>query len=570
MASERTKGFLDSLGLQTSTPTEQIRGTGATGFFNMARATGGGPISQTLGGLGAGLVGLGSPGGRSVRGFAENLNKGAETVQDMYSADRLGISLQQLRARKVLREQLGNISVGSGSLTEQINAATEVARKAHAIGDFEVAMNAAALRTQLQTQLNDQKQAGLEIRQTEAEVAETEDTRDLGIKATRVGEEIDGTGKAVRIDGPRADELGLGREAVGQWLYIDPAGNRHVVDGSELVTQDTDFGAFGVGGIPSKKDNVPAIAAMNGATSGKINTLRAPLTDMGSQAAILTDVTGILNAMANPEFALDLTGKAVIQGVRFGKFADNAANLVSMADGDNPANLGDYEWNGEVIGGPAAQRSAFVGRAKEEGFLVSTLNRLRGEQGLDEGRTLADFLPQGIQERLQASGANAKRIARIAEQYWANVMELAYLDARLQEPSNRGLSDKDIENALRRIGAATANPASFAQRQLQLTQRMEAAVDSLGSLIQVPRGAVTAKSDVIDFIWSPEARSRVKDQLKVAEKGLMQLLEGGESTVEISPRVRTLLDKQANGTPITREDLKGLSPDELDALEGAL
>jgi hypothetical protein len=119
------------------------------------------------------------------------------------------------------------------------------------------------------------------------------------------------------------------------------------------------------------------------------------------------------------------------------------------------------------------------------------------------------------------------QIARYAEQYWANVMELAYMDARLKEPSNRGLSDKDIENALRRIGAATASPASFAQRQLSLIRRVGDAIDALGEDITIPYGSKVRRNDLIDFIYRPEVRYKARDAVDVAEQALQEVYDKG-------------------------------------------
>ena len=46
-----------------------------------------------------------------------------------------------------------------------------------------------------------------------------------------------------------------------------------------------------------------------------------------------------------------------------------------------------------------------------------------------------------------------------AQRYRSNIMQLAYMEARQREPTNRGLSDKDIESALIQLGADSANPA---------------------------------------------------------------------------------------------------------------
>lgn len=57
-----------------------------------------------------------------------------------------------------------------------------------------------------------------------------------------------------------------------------------------------------------------------------------------------------------------------------------------------------------------------------------------------------------------------KRAAAASDQFRANIMELAYLAARMAEPSNRGLSDNDVQNALQRLAANSSNPQTILRR----------------------------------------------------------------------------------------------------------
>lgn len=67
----------------------------------------------------------------------------------------------------------------------------------------------------------------------------------------------------------------------------------------------------------------------------------------------------------------------------------------------------------------------------------------------------------GLSDELLRTGAEAT-------QHRARIMELAYMAARLAEPSNRGLSDKDITNALDRIAGNTTNPQVMLRRFIEL------------------------------------------------------------------------------------------------------
>jgi hypothetical protein len=310
---------------------------------------------------------------------------------------------------------------------------------------------------------------------------------------------------------------------VGQWEYIDAQGQTQIVDGVQLISREDDndlFTKYGVGGIDPKDDNILDLAAANGATKGNIGKMRGVLTDMSQQADVTLEVANLLLGMEDPEWVLDLTGKTAVQANRIVRFVENGAEIIAAADGGEAARRkyleSKHTFNGEETGGAHDQYKQFINRGKDEGFLLGTLNKLSSEQGLPGGSSLADFLPEGIANRLVEIGAGSQEIARVAEQYWANVMELAYMDAKLKEPSNRGLSDKDI-------GAATASPASLAQRQLSLTNRIAGAIDSLGDIITIPRGSRTQHRDVVDFIYAPKVRNKAAQGVARAQTALHEL-----------------------------------------------
>jgi len=110
-----------------------------------------------------------------------------------------------------------------------------------------------------------------------------------------------------------------------------------------------------------------------------------------------------------------------------------------------------------------------------------------GVEGLKAmGRDSTNWLSQLIQlpEGVAATSA-------AAQQHRASVMEMAYMAARLAEPSNRGLSDNDIKNALVRIAGDTSNPQvmmrRFLEMQLDAYNDLEAELDifrgSMGPMV---------------------------------------------------------------------------------------
>jgi hypothetical protein len=86
---------------------------------------------------------------------------------------------------------------------------------------------------------------------------------------------------------------------------------------------------------------------------------------------------------------------------------------------------------------------------------------------LDQWRGRANAPNAAIWETIQLPEW-ARASSAQAQNYRAQIIELAYLSARAAEPSNRGLSDNDIKNALRRLGAESANPAVLFRRSMEI------------------------------------------------------------------------------------------------------
>jgi len=86
-------------------------------------------------------------------------------------------------------------------------------------------------------------------------------------------------------------------------------------------------------------------------------------------------------------------------------------------------------------------------------------------------RTYADAVSDGahwIWDKLDLP-QNLRGASSAAQQHRAQIMELAYMAARMAEPSNRGLSDNDIKNALDRIAGNTSNPQVMMRRFIEMT-----------------------------------------------------------------------------------------------------
>lgn len=104
-----------------------------------------------------------------------------------------------------------------------------------------------------------------------------------------------------------------------------------------------------------------------------------------------------------------------------------------------------------------------------------------------EGQPLGEIilLPEGVSE----NSANSTV-------YRANIMNLAYLVARTQEPGGRGLSDNDIKAALQKLGVTTGNPQvifrNFADELfLRIASVQAQANSSVQSVVSGSDGEVT-------------------------------------------------------------------------------
>jgi hypothetical protein len=254
---------------------------------------------------------------------------------------------------------------------------------------------------------------------------------------------------------------------------------------------------------------------MNGLTGSVLTKTRGHVKDMGEQAGIIADMTDSMLNMYDPDLALDISAKALIGAQRLAILAENTSEVLTRAN-EKTHDSWIPSWNGKKV-----NEQSLAKLATSSDVLTSYL----AEQGLE----LANILPEHI---------NAD--SREAQLFQSNVMQMAYLDARLQEPSNRGLSDTDIKNALTRIGINTADPVVFARRQKQILQRLAGKIKNLGTEFggtsQVP------KAKIIDFVYQSSAISQIESAMERANARLDKLLTGGGQV-----------------------DLSGISDDDLDA-----
>ena len=496
------KGLFDELGIGAADEQallEQGRQQVGSRLFNQQRMLGqqASPLVRGVAAAAGGLV-SGENDGRSFRGVGQNFVRGGQAQQDKMAADAGGITVEQLRARREIRKLSSNF-VDDGNFDKRIATLKQIAATANKHGDLQTM--AAALRkvTEVEAEKLEHEKAGL----TNADTKRTQDMeKEIGLEAELLG---GGKGKAVRIN-----------EGVdtGKYLFIEAGKPDQIVRGGDLkIAGVTNPEARALTAGERNRETVEYWAAKNGATSGQIAKMRANMNSMSENTQIVANIADNLLAANDPQGILSVAGKAAIAADKSVSFVESVSS--TLADPRAPES--PITWNGKKTTAKG-QRAQFVNSAKKEGALLGMLNSIAGEKGLAEFADLNDFLPPNIRGNALA-----------AEQYWANVMELAYLDARLMEPSNRGLSDNDVKMALKRIGADTANPESFATRQIQVIDtKLLPAIDNLGSDFSVPADIESVDAtDVANFVYTRERRQAIRDTLLMARQKLIDVMEQG-------------------------------------------
>jgi hypothetical protein len=140
---------------------------------------------------------------------------------------------------------------------------------------------------------------------------------------------------------------------------------------------------------------------------------------------------------------------------------------------------------------------------------------------LDEGGN--SILPEELRD---ASSA--------AQQHRAMVMELAYLAARMAEPSNRGLSDNDIKNAMRRIAGGTSNPQVMMRRFAEMTFDGAASIENE---IDVHRGKFrdVSSAQFDDFVGGDALKSYREDLAGLQEDFGFTINQDGRAAFSVQP-----------------------------------
>lgn len=490
-------GFLDSLGIGVAdeedilkAQREAILSQGNSGKMRALGQSGG----AALGGLASGVAGLvtGNNDGRSPSGFFDNVGRGASNVREGAAAQNAGITVEQLRSRRKIRSLQAKYSSDSSfeSRSALLRDIISISNKA---GDTEVV---AAAMAKLQ-----------QLKEDEIEFASLKTEREVELHEQSEQLETDSTGRTLRLvsedpQGPTSQ--GTFDPLTNTWDVIDSKGNiSYGVNPLRIVLTDPVI-ERAAAAVEARGDDETDLLIkalkVNGLTGQTPDKKRVVLIDMATQASIVSDMTGTLIGMWNPAVAFSDSQALATGSDRVFSFIETFSSLFSRK-----GSMTAIKYDGKKV-------------SIQEQYAKGTNQDILDEFYSEKGLSFRDMLPPHIQADTEE-----------AQLFRANVMQLAYLDARLQEPSNRGLSDNDIKAALDRIGVGSPNPAVFARRQQQTLTRLKGRMASLGLEFSGINGYSQKK--LIDFIYNKEFRNGITEVLDAGLEDIALFLkEGGRQS----------------------------------------
>lgn len=400
-------GFLDSLGVGTADEAalaQQARQEAFGKAFAQQYALGQ-QAAPLVGGLfQVGRGIIGGGKGRTFKGGIQNLAQGAAETADARDAAAVGLTVPQLKGRRKIRELDQELGT-DGSFASRKELLTKVIKIANESGDTEIVGN--ALR-QLQS-LKQEEEEFLKLQATRGS-AEAQLQDDITEDAVWNGKKVTGTQYRFE-DGT----YGLQFEADGQIRQERWGNNLYKVDGSEMTLAEAIRGSF---------------------TSSQRNDVEATITNAAlMQRKLRRTMTMLVKSFKAGDIGLMLGTPQKATRVAEGALSDISSFVTGFQKNLDP---------------------------RERDTESRTRKKLQ-QNFVDGSGTwfMYDGLKFETPDWIQKAGSNSR-------QFKANIMELAYMAARMREPSNRGLSDKDVEAALVSLVADARNPQDIMQRFAQM------------------------------------------------------------------------------------------------------
>jgi hypothetical protein len=542
MADNTTTGILAELGLDRDVRADaramarQKAQAANSSSFAGAAAVGrqlGQGIGQAAVPLAGGVLGMA---GKVIPGLeGKGFKQGARDMETAAHARLLGISPEQLKAREATQQATSNINIKptGDPIKDQQATLKEVIRVANQNGDSQTALKAMQKLTQMEAQELAMNKAVREDKAGEREQRYAEETDTTGRTVIMQGDEIDGAHSKAQYE-----------EDTGKWTVIRPDGSvLENVDGLELTfvspakraAQRDRFFETHEGALK----NALSVNFLTGKTGeGKRNAVAS----MGEQADIVSTMSTLLMGMYDPQIAFSDVAKTAGGVDRVVTFVDALANVFSRHGDDSST----------TFNGKRTSTRAQYEKATDVSYLEKYAERA--------GKSVEDLIPAHIRGDTQAM-----------QLFQSQVMRLAYLDARLQEPSNRGLSDNDIFNALQRIGVGSPDPMVFVKNQLETLGRLESKMGNLG--VEMAGTSQISKDELINHVYPPEFRGAITDTLASTRAQLEQFAEGyqtgntGPGSTSTATREMSLEELMDLERRLAAEEAADASLEELEVTE---
>ena len=365
---------------------------------------------------------LGSQAGSGLgRVGAQVLGKGQQ-ARDNEAAHAAGISVNEVRTRRRLQNELSRVE-DDGSFEARMKMATLAAKIANEEGDGAGLARALGASQRLAEEKAEFDKLGADAKKAEFGAIEA------GL-VTAYDENGNPTSGKLAI-GKETGLPGILVEENGQLVHKPYGENFTEVDPTKLKAGESQFGRLADIGTTIKRNRGIGFAKMLDGLASSANT---SIMKTDRVLSTLTD----LYEKGGVESVIGTSGGLII-GID--NLVRNVGGVISAfsARGQAEDNKPGFTPDGKER--TFAGKAGLVEMAQDAANSFSTLIQL----------------PPGVEATSAA-----------AQQHRAAVMEMAYMAARLAEPSNRGLSDNDIKNALARIAGDTSNPQVMMRRFMEM------------------------------------------------------------------------------------------------------
>lgn len=539
------KGFLEQLGVgsidERAMVREQRLSAKDVGLrLGMGARRG---LGAAVGGIGGLLSGQNYSGndesGRSFMGFLQNVAAGAQGYEDYDAAMAAGISVEDLYARRGIRKELGSTPRAEGEdiydYRERVAArAAEIAAASGSARQEAAALD--ALKAVRDEKIEYQKQLA----------SQDKTQQDLLKSGIMTGYSASGDPLTGRVG---TDTLPDGKVAHGLW-YSQGGEMKFRAWNDEFTAED-----------PTKADSQKETVDQRFRKAFGKNAVEETRSMVQANAGTLRKISRVAANMR------DLTESGMADQVisDSGKWVSTVDNVVKNISGFVSSFLGPRDFKpGENM----RERYQYgLDKAKDpEG-------RFAGRNG-DSWSGLSTWYGRALDpndsmwSKFQLP-AYAQGVSQAAQEHRAQILELAYMAARLAEPSNRGLSDKDIEAALARISGDTSNPQQIMNRFMTIVydagMELEDKLQSYYSAIRISDDPQENRDEIDRYFGGELITSYRKDRGKLYEDFGVRIDQYGRPIFDdvlgatVNPETNSV---QTPSTPAQLPEVETMTPEE--------